>query len=169
MNFGAILGLSLCAVSVIFLSMGYENNNYQQWISYFLTIATISWGTLFYRNKFNDGYMSYIQALKSCFLITFFSSLILAFFMYIYLNFIDQSMIVKVLEKAEEELMNKNMTDDQIEEAMKITRMMTTPIMMAFFTILVNTFMGGIFALITAAFLKKDNPNNFNQFIQDNQ
>jgi hypothetical protein len=46
--------------------------------------------------------------------------------------------------------------------------MFTTPIVMAFFTIIINTFMGAIFGLITAAFLKRDNPN-FNNFIKDNQ
>ena len=60
------------------------------------------------------------------------------------------------------------MPDDQIEEAIKYTRMFTTPIVMAFFTIIINTFMGAIFGLITAAFLKRDNPN-FNNFIKDNQ
>jgi NADH:ubiquinone oxidoreductase subunit 6 (subunit J) len=168
MNFGAILGLSLCVVSAIFMSLGAETSNVQQWIGYILTIGVISWGTISFRDKYNDGFISYSKAFTSCLLITFFSSIILAFFMYLYLSFIDQSLIDQVLEKAEEDMLNRKMPDDQIEEAMKMTRMLTTPILMGFFTIIVNSFMGAIFGLITAAFLKRDNPN-FNNFIKENQ
>lgn len=168
MNFGAILGLSLCVVSAIFMSMGAQASNVQQWIGYVLTIGIISWGTISFRDKHNDGFISYSKAFTSCLLITFFSSIILAFFMYLYLTFIDQTLIDQILEKAEEEMMKKKMPDDQVEEAMKMTRMFTTPILMAFFTIIINSFMGAIFGLITAAFLKRDNPN-FNNFIKENQ
>jgi hypothetical protein len=51
---------------------------------------------------------------------------------------------------------------------MKMTKMFATPTVMAFFTILINSFMGAIFGLITAAFLKRDN-QNFNNFIKENQ
>lgn len=168
MNFGAILGIALCLVSAVFMSLDMNSSNIQQWIGYLLTIGIISWGTISFRDKYNEGFMSYGQAFTSCLLITFFSSIILAFFMYIYLSFIDQTFIDKILEKAEEEMMNKKLPDDQIEEAMKMTRMFTTPIMMAFFTIIINTFMGAIFGLITAAFLKRNNPN-FNNFIKENE
>ncbi|HRG59490.1 MAG TPA: DUF4199 domain-containing protein [Bacteroidia bacterium] len=168
MNFGAILGISLCIVSAIFMSLGLNSSTIQQWIGYLLTIGIISWGTITFRDKYNDGFINYGKAFTSCLLITFYSSIILAFFMYIYLTFVDQSLIDKILEKAEEEMMNKKLPDDQIEEAMKMTRMFTTPIIMAFFTIIINTFMGAIFGLITAAFLKRDNPN-FNNFIKENE
>ena len=168
MNFGAILGLSLCVVSAIFMSLGFETSNVQQWIGYVLTIGIISYGTISFRDKHNEGFITYTKAFTSCLLITFYSSIILAFFMYIYLSFIDQSLIDQILEKAEEEMMNKKLPDDQIEDAMKMTRMFTTPIVMAIFTIIINTFMGAIFGLITAAFLKRDNPN-FNNFIKENQ
>lgn len=168
MNFGAILGLSLSAISAISMAMGYSQSSGQQWIGYALTIAIITWGTVTFRDKHNDGFISYGKAFSSCLLITFYASIILAFFMYIYLTFVDQTLINTVLEKAEEGMLAKNMPDDQIEEAMKITRMFTTPIVMAFFTVIINTFMGAIFGLITAAFLKREN-TNFNNFIKENQ
>jgi hypothetical protein len=168
MNFGAILGISLCIVSAVFMSLSSESSSINQWIGYLLTIGIMSWGTLSFRDKYNEGFISYGKAFSSCFQIAFFSSVILAFFMYIYLTFVDQTFIDKIIEKAEEEMMNKKMPDDQIEEAIKYTRMFTTPIVMAFFTIIVNSFMGAIFGLITAFFLKRDNPN-FNNFIKENQ
>ena len=82
MNFGAILGLSLCMVSAIFMSLGAEQSTIQQWIGYVLTIGIISWGTISFRDKHNDGFISYSKAFTSCLLITFFSSIILAFFIY---------------------------------------------------------------------------------------
>jgi hypothetical protein len=53
MNFGAILGISLCVVSAVFMSLGLDSNNIQQWIGYLLTIGIISWGTISFRDKHN--------------------------------------------------------------------------------------------------------------------
>jgi hypothetical protein len=49
--------------------------------------------------------------------------------------------------------------------AMEMTRKFTTPIFIAFTVIVAQVIMGLIFGLITAIFLKRDNPD-FNNFIK---
>lgn len=166
MNFGAILGIALCLIGALGLMLGFDgNNSVDQWIGYVAMIIVTFWGTKIFRDRYNDGFISYGRAFVSCLQIVFFSSIILAFFMYVYLTFVDDSLIQKILEKAEEQMLNDKVPDEQIEQAMSITRKMTTPITIAFITILTQTFMGTLFGLITAIFLKRDNPD-FNNFIK---
>lgn len=167
MNFGAILGLGLCALSGVFMALGMTQSGVQQWIMYAGIISFIYFGTKSFRDKHNDGFISFGSALSSGVLISFFSSVILAFFLYLYLTLIDGSMIEKSLEMAEQKMITDGMPDEQIEMGLKYARMFTTPLMMAIITIMWNTFMGLIFALLTSAFLKKEN-TDFNQFIEKN-
>jgi hypothetical protein len=85
-----------------------------------------------------------------------------------YLKFVDDSLIQKILEKSEQQMLDQNTPDDQIEIAMEMTRKFTTPIFIAFTVIIAQVIMGLIFGLITAIFLKRENPN-FNNFIKENQ
>ncbi len=66
-----------------------------------------------------------------------------------------------MLEQAEAEMLEANpeLTDQQLEQAMMITSKMFSPGMMAVMTILGQAVLGAIMSLITAAFLKKDNPS----------
>lgn len=168
MNFGAILGLSLCFSNALFMIAGMQQSSANQWLGYIITIAVISWGTITFRDKYCDGFISYGKAFTSCLQIAFFSGMILSFFLYIYLEFFDQSIIEQILLKAEEEMVNNKVPDEQAEQAMNITRKITTPAFISVMTLLAHTVMGAIFGLITAAFLKRDNPT-FNGFIQNNQ
>jgi len=168
MNFGAILGLSLCVVSAIFMSLGYFDSSYKELILSIVTIIIISWGTISFKEKENEGYISYFAAFKSCFLIVFYSSIILAFFQYLYFIFIDQVFIDSIIAKAENDLIQKQMSDEEVEFNMKGIRYVITPIGYPILLLFFNCVRGAIFALITAAFLKRDNPN-FNNFIKENQ
>jgi hypothetical protein len=168
MNFGAILGLSLCVVSAIFMSLGYFDSGYKELILSVLTIIIISWGTVSFREKENEGFMSYFTAFKSCFLIVFYSSIILAFFQYLYFTFIDQVFIDSFIATAENDLIQKQMSDEEVEYNMKAIRYVITPIGYPVLLLFSNCFRGAIFGLITAAFLKRDN-QNFNNFIKENQ
>ena len=167
MNFGAILGLSLCALSGVFLALGMSQSGVQQWIMYALIICFIYIGTKSFRDKQSDGFISFGNALSSGVLISFFSAVILAFFLFLYLTLVDASMIEKSMEIAEQKMITDGMPDDQIEMGMKYARMFTTPLMISIITVMWNTFMGLIFALLTSAFLKKEN-TDFNQFIENN-
>ncbi|MFN5831892.1 MAG: DUF4199 domain-containing protein [Bacteroidota bacterium] len=166
MNFGALLEVAMCVVNAIVMLLGFDDTKgIDQYIGYALVVVVTYWGTKSFRDKHNDGFISYGSAFSSCLQIAFFSSIILAFFMFMYLKFVDDSLIQKILEKSEEQMLNQNMPDDQIEMAMEMTRKFTTPIFIAFTVIVAQVIMGLIFGLITAIFLKRDNPD-FNNFIK---
>jgi hypothetical protein len=170
MNFGAILGLALCVLHAVYMNKGLETNFLHSIFSFVTALAFAIWGSIWYRDKQNGGFLSFGQSYLSCLLITIFSSIIVAFFIYIYLSFFDQSFIDEVLQKTEEEMLNKKMPDDQIERGMEIARTFASPIMMAIMTIVfnLNLLLMLFFGLIVSLIIKRENPN-FNNFIKENQ
>ena len=72
------------------------------------------------------------------------------------MRFIDPAAVEQILQQAEQNMIDQGTPDDQIEMGMKYVRMFTTPTMMAVMGLLMYTFMGFIFSLITSAFLKKE-------------
>jgi hypothetical protein len=121
----------------------------------------MAWGTINYRNKGLNGFMSYGKAFGSCYLILLFASILLSVFMYVYIGFIDQHVMDKAMVQAEENMRQKGMDDGQIAMGMKYAKMFMTPVAIGIITFIVYQLLGTILALLTAIFLRKDNPSPF--------
>ena len=155
MNYGAMVGLVLIIVSVLFYMLGKSESSIQNWIGYAVIIFGIVIGTQNYRDNVLGGYITYSQCLSSGTLIAFFTAIITAFYTYIFFTFIDASLIEILLDKQEIAMEEKGMDDEQIEMMMGYTRRFMTPFWMSFFSLLSYIFMGFIFSLITSIFLKR--------------
>jgi len=129
-------------------------------LSYLLVLGGMAYGTITYRNKALDGFISYGHALKSCVLIVLVIAIVTALFIYIYVS-IDNSFIEKALDKAEEEMATKDMPEEQMEMGLEYARKFMQPHWMAIMSFIAYMFFGFILALIVAAVVKKDNPNPF--------
>jgi ABC-type arginine/histidine transport system permease subunit len=66
-------------------------------------------------------------------------------------------MIDEMLKKAEEKMLEKNpsMSDENIEMAMKYTKMFMNPVWMSIWSVIGSTFMSFIASLIISIFTKK--------------
>lgn len=169
MNYGAVLGLVLILFSVLLYVLDQTTNQALSWISYVFLAIGIVLGTKAYRDKVNGGYITYTQALWTGTLIVFFASFLSAFYTYIFTKFIDPGMIEKILEQTEMEMIEqKKMGEDEVEMAMKYTRMFVTPAMMTVTVVLATTILGFIISLITSAILKKENPSQSFDNVIDN-
>jgi len=168
MNYGAMTGLALFIIFILFNFIGITKSAIHQIIGYGVLIGGIILGTKYFRDNVLHGTISYGKALASGTWIAFFCSILLAFFMYLFLLFIDPSMLDIILQEQEKQLIQKGLSDDQIEMAMHYTRKFTTPTMFALMSVLTYTFLGFIFSLITSAFLKKAGPSSFDNFIEKN-
>ena len=72
-------------------------------------------------------------------------------------------MIQRILEAAQQNMAEKNMSEEQIEKAMEITQKFMTPVWLFIFSILSTTFMGFLFSLIISIFTRKEeSPFNTN-------
>jgi hypothetical protein len=155
MNWGAVLGLALIGVSLVLYLLDMTEASWAQWVSYALIAAAIYIGTQSKRTA-NNGFISYGQALGTGAGIAFFASIIVAFYTYVFFHFIDPEMLEELILRAEEQLYEKGMPDDQIEMAMTWTRKFMMPGPMAAMVVVSYTVVGFIVSLITSAILKKE-------------
>jgi uncharacterized membrane protein (DUF106 family) len=100
-------------------------------------------------------------------LVSFFGSLIIAFFIYVFYTFIDPKALDMIFVQVENQMYNQGLSDTEIEMAVEMTKKMTNPPFMAIGTVIGLTFWGFLFSLITSAFIKKNNGNEFNEAMKE--
>jgi hypothetical protein len=103
----------------------------------------------------NDGFMSYGQGLGASALLGAIWGLIAGAFNYIYLQFIDNGVVQKQLDLARERLEEQGLTNSQIEDAEKITKMMMGPGVQFVIIVFVTTLFMFILGLIVSGVLKR--------------
>lgn len=159
MKWGFYTGLALIALSLIFYILNVDpNNRGLQFLSYPILIAGIVFGTKIYRDNALEGFISYGRSVGSGVLISLFASIIIALYTYLFFAFVDPSFVEKILEITEQDMIDRGMSDQDIDMGMEMARKFTTPGMMAVTSIFIYTFMGLIFSLLTSFFLKKNKP-----------
>ena len=156
MNYGAIIGIALIIISLLFYMMNETTSEIQNYLGYLVLAVGVYLGVKNYRDNELNGLMSYGKALGSGTLISFFASIIMAFYLYIFIFFIDPSLVDVILEQAENDMIDAGQSDEQIALAMKYTRMFVTPFWMSIMSVVVYTVIGFVFSLIIAIFLKKE-------------
>jgi hypothetical protein len=169
MNYGALLGISLVIYMVLLYLTNLQLNKPLSYVTFVLLLAGIIYGIINYRDKILGGYISYGKALGFGTLTALFAAIITAFFSYIQYKIIDPSSIDKLLSIAEEQLMNKGMSQDQVDMAIQIQSKMFTPFFLAISQVFTLTFIGFAFSLISAGFLKKESNPFSNQSFTDNK
>ncbi|HHZ66147.1 MAG TPA: DUF4199 domain-containing protein [Flavobacteriales bacterium] len=155
MNYGSIIGIALVIISLLFYMMNETTSEIQNYLGYLALAVGVYIGVKHHRDNELGGLMSYGKALSSGTLISFFASIIMAFYLYVFILFIDPSLVDVILEKAENDMIDAGNSDKEIEMGMKYTMMFVTPFWMSAMSVLVYTIIGFIFSLIIATFLKK--------------
>ena len=156
LNWGLIVGIILIIYSVIMFFLGLNLEKWGVWVSYLIMIGGIIYSTINYRDKELGGFISYGQALGFGTLVIFFAGIILSAYSYIEMTIIDTDIPGKILEMAEEALIEQGMPDEQIEVAVEWQKKLMKPGVMVAMGIVGSAFMGFIFSLITSIFLKKE-------------
>ena len=105
-----------------------------------------------------DGYMSLKQGLGIGMMISLIASILNAVFSYIYLKFIDDSMLTKIRDMQIEQYEKMGMDDAQIDQAMEMAGKFMTPEMLQVWVIVFFLLFGFIISLIVSLFTKKNNP-----------
>lgn len=161
MKWGAITGLILIAISMIFYFVYGPTTKapvLQNILTYLVILGGLVLGIKEQREQAQNGYITYGKAVGTGVMIGFFAGVIGAFFLYLFLKFGDSNFLEKVMEKAEEEMRSSGKSDEQIEMALPYMKKMMNPAVMGFFSLLGNVFIALIFSLIASIFLKKNPP-----------
>ena len=105
-----------------------------------------------------DSFMSYGQGMGITWWIALVSSAIYSVFFYVYIKFIDGSFIEAMIESQREQMQERGMSDDQIDQAMSFSAPFMSPEMMFVFGLLGGIFFIMICGLIITIFTQKNNP-----------
>ena len=111
------------------------------------------------KNDTLNGYMTYGQGLGTGMLIAIFGGLVTAVYTFVFYSYIDPEFIDKMLEISRTEMLKKDMSDEQIDQALEMSKKFKSPIMMTVFAYIGSLFFGLIISLVLAAVTKNENPN----------
>jgi uncharacterized membrane protein (DUF485 family) len=114
-----------------------------------------------FRDKHLDGTITYGKAFSAGFYTGLIASIIGSIFTVIYVQYIDTELIANILILAEEGMLESNpdMTNEQIDQALSITEMITSPIMMGVMGFILNVLLSAALSLFIAIFAKRENKN----------
>lgn len=156
MKYGIYLALISIIYSLILQIAGLAANQALGYVGFIFTIIALVMG----HNEFkkSNEFMSYGQGLGISMIIISISAVLSSIFSYVYIKFVDDSILETIRIKAEEQMMNQGLSDAQIEGAMEMQAKFSTPEMIMVFGLLGAIFFGFIIALIVTAITKKTDP-----------
>lgn len=156
-RYGLITGLIMIVYGLILQLAGLATNTWLSSISYVILIVMIVLAHKDFKEG-GDGFLSLGQGIGIGTLLSLVGGVLSSIFSYIYLKFVDDSMLKEIMDKQVEQFEKQGMDDAQIEQAMAIAGKFSSPEMILVFGILGITFFGFILALIVSLFTKKSNP-----------
>lgn len=158
-NYGVLLGV----ISVLLNVVMYVTNNHLQphWslqligVGIFIAVVVTAHKTF---RKENGGYLTLAQALKVGLGIALISAIIGAIYTYLLMNVIEPTYMQQVLEIQQEAMIEKNMSQEQIDAATAMSEKFSGPGIVIAFQLIAGLFFGFIISLISGLVFKKDNP-----------
>lgn len=157
---GLITGAVLILYSLIsFLIESPALQSAASWVSFFSLLIGIILTHRAFKEE-NAGFMTYGQGLGLGSVLGLVAGLLSGIFSFIYLSFVDNTVIQRQMDEARLQLEERGMPDDQIDQAMQVSEMIATPGMLFIFSILGTLFFAFILSLIISAFTKNNNPEH---------
>jgi hypothetical protein len=153
---GVILGIVLIIYSVLLYILDLYLNKSLGYVSNLFLIIGLWWFTKSYRDNTLGGTISYGQALGYATVIVIVTALISSIYSYVFLSYIDPSMLDKIAAMSEEEMLKQGMSDEQIEMAQTMGKKFMNPALMNIMAFIGTVIFGFLIALITSAIVKKE-------------
>jgi hypothetical protein len=160
---GIRYGLYLAGVSIVyFLTLTIAGidmtTGVQRWVPYVFYLGLIFLAHKYFKEN-GDGFMTYGQGVGISFWLGLVSSVIYGAFFYIYVKFVDASFLDMIKDRQMEEMANRGMTDEQIEQAMQFAGAFTGAEAMLFFAVFFGILAIVICGLIISIFTQRKNPD----------
>ena len=163
MHYGAFLGLSLVAIALIFWLLGVDEQQsiLPSIINNIVVIGFLIYVIIYYRDNINNGYISYFEALKLGTSVAFFSSVIMAFYTFIFITYLNPDMLANILKTTEQAVLQSNpeISEEELDLALEMVAKLTQPHWMMIMGVLSGTFMGFFFSSLLSFFLKNTAPD----------
>lgn len=151
-----IYAIIAIVITYTFQFLNIDQNSSIKYVGFIPFVAFLFLSQKEYKDQLG-GYLTFGQGFGNGFVYSLFAGLIMAVFIYIYLTFLSPQVLDQALAAQRDKMAEKNMTSEQIDQAMSIAKNWG-PIIGAVGTVIVDAVVGAIFALIGAAIFKKEPP-----------
>ncbi len=157
-KWGLLLGLTKIVWSLIAVAAGLEFSSWWQWAFVPIAFGFYYLGLKEYRDKDKNGLLAFNDGVVNSLKIGAIEAVIYSIYNLVYTQIINPNFAERVMENSRSEMLksNPNMTDEQVEQALSMAQMFTTPGVMFIFIIVGGIVGAVILGLIASALLKKD-------------
>jgi NADH:ubiquinone oxidoreductase subunit 6 (subunit J) len=152
---GVIISLILIVFSLALYFMGQSTNQGLSSLQYLIIVGGIIWGCINYANQLNNN-VTYGNVFAHGFKITSVITVIMIVYTIIALKVLFPDMVNVILDKTREQMAEKNMSDEQTESAISMTKKFLIPF--AIGGILVMFMIVGCISSLIGAAVAKKNP-----------
>ena len=163
MNYGAVLGLILILIALLSWVLGVDEQESMvpSIINNIVIIGFLYYSILQFRDKMNNGFISYSESLKLGTTVAFFSSVIMAFYTFIYISYLNPDMLANIMYMTEQAVLESNpeISEEELDLALEMTGNFTQPHWLMIMGVLSGTFMGFFYSAIISFFVKNNDPN----------
>ncbi len=164
---GIYLGLALVLYSLFLYFIGQTFNRTLGLVVYLIYIAGVFFGIKTFRDTYRNGFLTYGQALGAGTVTALYAGIIAAIFTYLLYAVIDPDLTAKLIEFSKQKMLDKGLSDEQVEMSMKASKIMMKPWIMAGSAIINSAFLGVIISLIEGIFLKREGETPFEEVSTD--
>lgn len=159
LNYGLILGFASILINVTNYALGdiYKPHWSVQAISFLVAVALIVMGLKKVKEN-NGGYLTLGQSFKAGIGIMLVGAIIGLIYTYIFMTFIEPNFMSNMMELQQQKMLetNPNLTDEQIETAMNLSKKFSGFGVIAIAGLLWSVFLGFVISLISGLIMKKD-------------
>ncbi|MDA7578093.1 DUF4199 domain-containing protein [Flavobacteriales bacterium] len=164
MNYGTVLGLILALIASVFWMIGIEEREsiIPSLTNNLLIIGFLFYSITNYRDSIGSGFIAYSSSLKLGTSIAFFSSVIMAFYTFMYITYLNPEMLANISDMTEQTILQTNpeVSEEELEMALEISSQLMQPHFLMIMGVLGDTFMGFLFSAVISFFVKKTDINN---------
>lgn len=153
-RYGLITGFVMIVVGLLMYVMNLSLQSWAKWVSYAFLLGGLILNATAY-SKANEANVTFGNVFGSCFKATLIITLMMTVWIIIFMMIFPE-MKEKAMEIASQQFEQQGMSEEQIEQGMKMVKMFASTPMMAAITAIGSIFMGSIFSLIASAVAKKN-------------
>jgi hypothetical protein len=161
-------GLIYSAINIVLMLIGYVTGFNRSSVTWPQTILSLGVPVLCiylaireHQRTEGNGFVEFGKAFKLGLIISLVAAFITSAFSLIYFRVLDPGLLEFMTSVQIEKMEESGVSDEGIEQALKMTERFNQPFYMFTFGLMGSLFTGSITALIMAAIMKKPNPNTF--------
>ena len=151
LSYGLHYGIASSIYTLAIYFSGFMFNESIGFIAYFIPILFIFVAIKHFRNKVNNGFITFSQGFKIRILASTIGMFITSLINYILLKFIDPSIIDQMIKLTEEKYLMAGMAPDQVEQLIGVSETFLTPASYSFSAFFMGLIGCSIVALVVAA------------------